>query len=577
MGNLGLTAITTASVGKKATLDANYDILDLALSNPHTGDMSAGNVSLSNAEFRQNIFFLGSGVATAGRTFTIPNIERPFLLYADAANTDPFTLIKGATSLAVQPGDTAWFVSGPGANDLTKVGVDGAAAGVVRSPYEVLKAGFDGPGDSGANGLWTAPTDSGGAAMKLPTIYEDSAGIAGTIDTDGVMEIPAASGIRQVALRANALVTNPNSQRHGWGLRRFRGYNGGTDETGLVFPDILAITRESDFFDNMETHAIQSPMVAVRDGDRIENRYVSQGVGLFIQPFNPRGFAQWTCEVVEREASLTKPEPLPAFIPGTPTASAIVAKFPIVRPIKLQDAFAGSFGRCGTNPSSATVFDILVDGVKLGQVSFSTGGAATFSYVADGALTITNPGFETGDLTGWTSLHGSGGSVVSTTPHTGTYCFNATNIFTQGLQQLGIATPGGEANLIDAGLRVGRLSWYDRSLASPGRFFAGGFRMEDSSGYALARTVWDPAPWLYPDSTYHQKTVEWPVPPNTRLINIYLEQITTAFADVRLDDVAFDFVSKDIVLRQGSIVTIQAPGALNGIADIAITIAGRLV
>jgi hypothetical protein len=68
-----------------------------ALSLKFDCDLSAGNVSISSADFRRAVIFYATGVATSGRTLTVPQNEREFFLVeCDATNTNTISLIRGA-------------------------------------------------------------------------------------------------------------------------------------------------------------------------------------------------------------------------------------------------------------------------------------------------------------------------------------------------------------------------------------------------------------------------------------------------------------------------------------------------
>lgn len=79
------------------------------------------------------------------------------------------------------------------------------------------------------------------------------------------------------------------------------------------------------------------------------------------------------------------PYDIGVFIPGLPANAALVMQYVAPRAITLPDDFAGSVGRCATNPTtSAAVFDVLKNGSSVGSVSISTGGVFTFSTTGAG-------------------------------------------------------------------------------------------------------------------------------------------------------------------------------------------------
>lgn len=77
-----------------------------AVSDDYTVDLSAGNQSLTAAQYRSALRFNASGVATSGRTVTLPGVKRTIILVSASANTDTISLIRGSTTLTLVPGGT---------------------------------------------------------------------------------------------------------------------------------------------------------------------------------------------------------------------------------------------------------------------------------------------------------------------------------------------------------------------------------------------------------------------------------------------------------------------------------------
>lgn len=66
--------------------------------------------------------------------------------------------------------------------------------------------------------------------------------------------------------------------------------------------------------------------------------------------------------------------------PGTPTASALVWSHVVTDvTFTLPDELVNSVGRVATNPSSSTAFDVKKNGVSVGTITVSSGGAFTFT------------------------------------------------------------------------------------------------------------------------------------------------------------------------------------------------------
>lgn len=585
MGNLGLTAVAVSTLSKKTVLDANFDILDLAQSDPATVDLTGGTASIATADFQQNFLFTVTNVPTGGGTVTVPNVARPFMVRSDPSNGVPFDLDKGTASIPIAPGETAWIVSGAGANDLFRVGVEGAAAGLVKSPYEIFEVGFDSSYGNAQNvPLWTSNNNF--QAQEFPTIYRDDLGFDVSVQSDGVFQIPAAQGIRAVEFYFKCLATPLNNNVYRNELYTWRPVINNGAETPLFWENIGIGGNDMTVFVDHPVHSpINSPPISVIDGEQMRFRMGRQSQGT--QAINPtvQGGDRCLIKVVEREVENGKPEPIKCYRNGTPSSAEVLLREPITRSLRIGDAFAGSYAYCGTNPSSTTVFDVMLSkgGItgKLGEISFSTGGVATFSFT-ETSVTLTNPGFETGDLTGWSTLHGSGGAVNTSAPRTGTYAFENGGFAYQGLYQ-DVAVPGDttadDAALIDIWARRARLTWWNRRNSS-GNGWAGYFRFFDDGGEDLESVVerYDMFPELEPSpfDTYVERTWTAKIPELTRSIRVGLEAVDGGLGAGYLDDISLDLITENLVLKQGHELEIVAPASLNGMADISITIAGTL-
>lgn len=86
------------------TNDATAALGD-ALANKFDVNLTSGNVSVTAAQYRAAIFFSCINVATSGRTVTLPEVEREFVIVESAsANTNTISLIRGATTIVLSPG-----------------------------------------------------------------------------------------------------------------------------------------------------------------------------------------------------------------------------------------------------------------------------------------------------------------------------------------------------------------------------------------------------------------------------------------------------------------------------------------
>jgi hypothetical protein len=91
-----------------------------------------------------------------------------------------------------------------------------------------------------------------------------------------------------------------------------------------------------------------------------------------------------------------------------PNASTVIQRVQLSRAIEVPANMAGSTGSVDTNPTSTYDIDVQDDGVSIGTISISTGGAFTFttaggtakSIVAGSVITFVSPGSPDGTVAG---------------------------------------------------------------------------------------------------------------------------------------------------------------------------------
>ena len=83
----------------------------------------------------------------------------------------------------------------------------------------------------------------------------------------------------------------------------------------------------------------------------------------------------------------TRVRPISCFFTSTPTSSEVLAIYVAVEPITLADDFAGSAGTCGVNPTATFTMNVQKNGVTVGTIAISTGGAFTF-LTSGGAVSL---------------------------------------------------------------------------------------------------------------------------------------------------------------------------------------------
>ncbi|WP_192355578.1 hypothetical protein [Mesorhizobium mediterraneum] len=126
--DLNLPAIADGQAdGQWQTSNDGNAALGNALADIYTVDFTAGNVTLTSAQFRSANIFIGSNLS-ATRVLTLPAVKRPFWVYnPDAA--DSITVTKGATTVSVGPLKLALCYTDGTTDGLVGAVVTAAAAG----------------------------------------------------------------------------------------------------------------------------------------------------------------------------------------------------------------------------------------------------------------------------------------------------------------------------------------------------------------------------------------------------------------------------------------------------------------
>lgn len=132
--NLGLDQVAENQANKEVTINTATGQLDAAVTEKLAVDVSAGDVSLTNTQYRRNVAFNITGATVAGRDVTLPGIKKLSIFTADITNTQTVDLIKGSTTYTLSPGAAVLVYTDGTTNNLDIIAE--SAAGVVR-PYDV--------------------------------------------------------------------------------------------------------------------------------------------------------------------------------------------------------------------------------------------------------------------------------------------------------------------------------------------------------------------------------------------------------------------------------------------------------
>ena len=159
------------------------------------------------------------------------------------------------------------------------------------------------------------------------------------------------------------------------------------------------------------------------------------------------------------------------------------------------------------------------------------------------ALTLTNPGAETGDLTGWTVDTGALSAAVSANARTGTHAFypGATASFTAHQD---VTLPSDVLSDVDAGLvRVEAAAWQWDTISGTDSAYIGIECLDGSSTVLASATS---TPISDAQQVWMQRSLNLPVPDGTRTIRYKLGGTRTGGStlDCLFDDLTLQLTSE---------------------------------
>ncbi len=125
--NLDLSQVAAAQNQKEVTINDQAGELDAALTEFITEDVTSGNVTVTDPNYRAAIRIFVTGATVGGRTVTLPAIKRLVLVSSDGTNTQTFDLVVGSTTLTVMVGERRLVYTDGTANGLEAAGTSAAA------------------------------------------------------------------------------------------------------------------------------------------------------------------------------------------------------------------------------------------------------------------------------------------------------------------------------------------------------------------------------------------------------------------------------------------------------------------
>ena len=127
MGNLNLTQMTAGQSQKHVSSNDGDNEIDIAITESVVLDFTAGNITLTDEQFREQFLFECNNVAAARDLILPANIKRFFAVTNQADESFDVTVTKGSGVFIVAPGVTKIFYTDGTTNDLRDI--TGASGG----------------------------------------------------------------------------------------------------------------------------------------------------------------------------------------------------------------------------------------------------------------------------------------------------------------------------------------------------------------------------------------------------------------------------------------------------------------
>lgn len=133
--NLDITQVAAAQNNKEVTINDALDKLDLALTDFVAVDVSGGDVTITNDDFRQNICLAISG-GSATQDVTVPAVKRLFIADNQDGTYD-HDIVRGTTNITLGSGEAGLFYTDGTTNGLVAV-ASGSGGGGGSTTFDGL-------------------------------------------------------------------------------------------------------------------------------------------------------------------------------------------------------------------------------------------------------------------------------------------------------------------------------------------------------------------------------------------------------------------------------------------------------
>ncbi len=122
--NLNITLVAANQNQKEVTINDGFGALDAALTELLSVDLSAGDVTLTAAQYRGALGFVATGNAVA-RTVALPQVKRG-AIWIKNGGTATLSIARGSTTLALAAGGYAFYATDGTVNGLFLLDISAA-------------------------------------------------------------------------------------------------------------------------------------------------------------------------------------------------------------------------------------------------------------------------------------------------------------------------------------------------------------------------------------------------------------------------------------------------------------------
>lgn len=375
---LNLTTVGPTQNNKTVTMNNMTEALSQAITASLSIDLSAGNHSITQAEFTRYAYFITTGNAVS-RNLTIYGVQRIFLVENQGSAT--LNIIRGSTTLTLAAGAKGIYKTDGGANDLVAV-VTSVPSGVNDIPQELTFSGVISPAQLVANTNDWAPTGFADAVIIRA-------------DTDASRNL---TGLTGGASGRFAIIMNVGANN-------------------LVLKAEDTNSSASNRFGMSADLTLSTKQMAILVYDNTSSRWRIAGgaggggasafTGLSDTFASYSGHARKVVRVNAAETALEAfeiPYAIPIFVPGTMTNGELVYRFTAIEDFRIPSGASGSQAKAGVASTGNVAFDIKKNGADSGDITFNVSATGSYTvgsnidFTAGDVLEVTGPATADGTL-----------------------------------------------------------------------------------------------------------------------------------------------------------------------------------